>query len=400
MTTRAHAATPSTGPEGSDVASVAGRIENLLDDDGHFNPDPDTISRGHPDYDADSDARTEHPGRDDRGRFRKGAGADDEAETVEATDEVEDDARGDDRTEDTTDGDTDDDLAAAADDEQAAEQEDTATIETVEQLAEALEVPLDDLRQSLQFSFKAADEDVTVTLAELQAGYQKDADYRRQTAQHAETVRAAESEYGQRMNSYNEQNLLLGQQFQVAEQLIGAELSDPRLAALRDADPAEWTARREEIGQRIQALHGARQQAAANYDQFRTEQLGALRDREMTRLKEAVPDWSPEVRTTAGEAMRSLGYSEQEVGEVLDHRMIVGAVELANLRKEVEQLRQEKAKGAESVKRVRKEVPKTTKPGKPASGVKVQRNKLENLRRRAAKTGRIEDAAKVIESLL
>lgn len=395
---RAQAATTSTGPEGSDIRSVAGQIEGLLDDDGHYNPDGGQPSRAHPDYVEADDDRAQTPGRDDRGRFRREAAAEDDAEGEQP--EVEDDARGDERTEDTTEGDTDDALAATADDEPDTGDEDTATLETVEQLAEQLEVPLDDLKGNLQFTFKAAGEDVTVTLAELEKGYQKDADYRRLTAQHSEAVRAAESDYSQRMQQYTEQNVLLAGAMQQAEQLVGQELHDPRLAELRVTDPAEWTARREEIGQRLTALQNSRQHAAANFEQFRIGQLEALRTREMTRLTEALPDWSPEVRTKAGEAMQTLGYSEKEIGELFDHRMIVGAVELADLRAEVEQLRAEKAEARKSVKRVRKEVPKITKPGKPAGGVRVQRGKLEGLRKKAAKSGRVEDAAAVIEQLL
>lgn len=88
---------------------------------------------------------------------------------------------------------------------------------------------------------------------------------------------------------------------------------------------------------------------------------------------------------------------------MLDHRLIVGALELHALRAEVAKLREAKQTGEARAKDVRKAVPKVQKPGraKPGSrGARVRRDNITKLRARAAKSGKVEDAAKVIENLM
>jgi hypothetical protein len=391
--------TPSTGGEGSDLRSVAGQIEGLLDDDGHFNPGNEP-SRGHPDYDESESRSRQH--RDSRGRFQKTADDSDDAENEDTSDEeieaAADDVPDED-TEQTDDGDTNEEIVASADDEAQPDDQET-TIETLAQFAEALEVPLDDLKAQLQHTFNAAGEEVTVTLAELEKGYQKDADYRRSTAKLAEERKATEQQFQQRLQDYEQQNTLLAQQMHVAEQLVAAELEDPRLMELRQRDPAEWTARREEIGQRLGALRNARQQAAQNYQNFVAQNMKETRERELTALQSAVPEFGDAQRTTAKDTLASLGLTAEEVGNLMDHRLIVGALELAQLRKENAELKQLKESAQNTVKRVKKEVPKLQKPGKSRTAKPVRKDNVAKLRERARKTGRVEDAAKVIEQFL
>jgi len=183
---------------------------------------------------------------------------------------------------------------------------------------------------------------------------------------------------------------------------VAAELNDPRLTRLRESDPAEWTARRDEIGQRLQHLREVRMKAAQAYDQYTQQTMQQMRERELKALNEAVPDFGKEHAQKARETLNSLGMSEQEIGNVMDHRLIRGALELAELRAEVNELRELQSKAKNAVKRVKKDVPKLQKPAKQqrksASG--LQRDKVAQLRQRARKTGRVEDAAKVIESMI
>lgn len=392
--------TPSGGnPEGSDLRSVARQVEGLLDDDGHFNPDPHQVSRGHPDYDESTDDRAQTPDRDERGRFKKGDAA--------AQDDVDDDETldipaGDDQDEDTQSGDTDDDLAASAD--QEAQHEDTETgdeIRTLQEFADALEIPLEEMAAAVTHTFNAAGEDVTVTLAELQAGYQKDADYRRNTAKLAQDRQTAETEFQQRRVLYEQQNHFLANSMQVAENIVAAELQDPRLAELRESDPAEWTARRDEIGQRLQALRNARVHAAQAYDQYTGTMKQQLRDRELAAIAERVPDFGKAHRDKVKTLLGEMGYSPYEISEVFDHRLVLGALELHDLRAEVAELRELKKQAETTAKRVKKDIPKLQKPGKQRrAGAGVKRDNLARLKDRAAKSGSVGDAAKVIEQLI
>jgi hypothetical protein len=398
-------ATPSGGnPEGSDLHSIARQVEGLLDDDGQFNPNPDQLSRGHPDYDESKDDRASSD-RDTKGRFTKrdddGLAADTEITGDGDDDETQDIPTGEDQDEDTRPGDTDDDLAASASDDAQTDDTETGDIRTLQEFADALEIPLEDMKAAVTHSFNAAGEDVTVTLAELESGYQKDADYRRNTAKLSEDRQIAEAELMQRRNDYEQQNYFLAGSMQIAENIVASELNDPRLTDLRESDPAEWTARRDEIGQRLQGLRNSRIQAAQAYDQYTNTMKAQLRDREIGALAQALPDFGPKDRATVKTLLGEMGYSSYEVSEIFDHRMVMGALELANARTELTELRALKKQAEDTTRRVKKDIPKLSKPGKQRrKGAGIKRDNLTRLRQRAQKSGSIDDAAKVIEQLI
>jgi len=394
--------TPSQGPDGSDLQTVAKQVEGLLDDDGHFNPNPDQISRGHPDYIEKDDPRADAPDRDTKGRFKKAAATEDGDDTATLDDETLDiPAASDDSDEDTKKGDTDEDLAASADTASTEDEETGDNIDTLQGFADALEMSVDDFKAAVTHTFNAADEEVTVTLHELEKGYQKDADYRRSTAKLATDRQQAEQDFTTRQNYYEQQNHFLAAQLQTAENIVAAELNDPRLAELRDSDPAEWNARRTEVGERLGGLRNARIQAAQAYDQFISANKAQLRTREEAALLQAIPDFGKQHKTTAKELLSTLGYSTAEISEVMDNRVIRGALELSALRSEVAELRQLKKQAGDTVKRVKKDIPKLTKPGKQRTKAKgVSRDNVTRLRERAKKSGSIDDAARVIEQMI
>ena len=392
--------TPSQGAEGTDVHSAARRVEGLLDDDGHYNPNPDQISRGHPDYIEGDDSRASSPDRDDRGRFKKTAATEDQGD--KQSDETLDiPAVSDDSDEDTLTGDTDENLATSAGDEATTDKEETGDdIDTLQGFAEALDMSLDDFKAAVTHTFNAADEEVTVTLQELEGGYQKDADYRRSTAKLANDRQLAEQDFFGRQQYYEQQNHFLSAQLQTAENIVAAELNDPRLTELRESDPAEWTARRDEIGQRLGGLRDARIQAAQAYEQFNYTNQAQLRAREENALLAAIPDFGKGHKTTAKETLSGFGYSEHEISHIFDNRVIRGALELSALRLEVAELRLLKEQAGNTVKRVKKDIPKLTKPGKQRAKPRVGRDNVSRLRKRAQESGKVEDAARLIETMI
>lgn len=402
------AGTPSGGnPPETDLRSVATSIEGLLDDDGHFNPNPEQLSRGHPDYvEADDDRANKQ--RDSKGRFQKSENAStEELEDSETAIEEVDDDRDTDQDADPTETDGDEEVTSEASDDAQTDETDTDTqdtIQTLVEMAEALDVSVDELKAQITHSFKAADEDVTVTLAELEKGYQKDADYRRSTAQVAEYRRAVETDMTQRQQVYEQQQHIAASQLNLAEQMVVAELESPQLTAIRDNAPEEWSARRIELGERLQYLRNSRQQAAGAYEQFRNHNRAQLREREMAQLKEAIPDFGEKHNSLAREVISSLGYSSQEIPEIFDNRLIQGALELGALRKRVSEMEAQHTKAKETVKRVKKDIPKLQKPGKSVSpqgqNARLRRDNVKRLQGRLRKSGKVEDAAAVIENML
>lgn len=391
----------SAAEQGSDVRSAATRIEGLLDNDGQYNPNPDQISRAHPDYDESQDRRARSPQRDERGRFRRSAPDSEQPPADDA--EVEQAADSEDVTNDADyEGDTEETLQQSAEAESEQEGEDTGSIETLAELAEALEIPIEELTGQLTHTFRAADEDVTVTLAELTAGYQKDADYRRGTSKLADERRNLEASHSMRMQQFEQENTVMAQQLNALEGMFAHQLEDPALNDLRNTDPAEWTARREEIFQQVNQVRQVRQQAAQRYNEFIVENLRQTKEREMGYIREKVPDFGDAQAGIARQTMQSLGYADQEIGAIFDHRVVLGVLELHALREENKLLREEKAKAKDTVKRIKKDVPKLTKPGKQRLQSKqgIERNRIQKLKDRARQSGSVEDAAAIIETMI
>lgn len=403
------------------VRNAAKQITGLLDDDGHYNPDPGRPSRAHPDYDENSpDGRRQRPERqrkdkgeqnnadrerDRRGRFSKKPDQVDDLDDAEEADfedlpEGDQEDEEDDRRASERDGESDTDDEAGTDDADT-----DNSIRTVTELAEALEIPPEELKASLTHTFRAAGEEVTVTLAELEKGYQRDADYRRSTAKLAEERRAVETQFVQRAQEYEQAAHATATVLNLSERMLSEELNSPVMAQLRQSDPSEWTARRTEIEQRINVLRNVRAQAAAEYARFAETTKRQTYDREMKALKEAVPDFDVSTHgKKASEAMASLGFSPAEIANLLDSRVIRGALELAELRTEVQSWRDKAKKAKETASRVKREVPKLQKPGKTrsanATGARVDRNKVQALSKRLNSTKNVRDAAKLIEATI
>lgn len=399
--------TPSNGnQEGTDLRHAAASIEGLLSEDpsGQLNVGNDRISRAHPDYDENLPHDEQKPVRDNKGKFAKKDGDPDEQDRVDQSAETDQQAEGDVDYEDTdgqqAEGDTDEQLAESAD--QQADQNDAETgdnIETLGQMADALEMTVDDFLESMTDTFGAAGEEVTVTLSEMRAGYQKDADYRRQTSKLAERTRDAEMTYNTKMQQYDDQNRYLAAHLQASEQFFAAQFDDPGLATLRHSDPAEWSARREEIGQHLNQVRQARDHATQQYGAFQTQQLLDLKAREGAALQQAMPDFTPTVHgEQARKVMESIGYAPAETAKIFDHRLVLAALELRALRTEVETLRAEKSRAKDTVKRVTKEVPRLAKPGKRTENRPIRKSNVEQLKARAKKSGSLQDAAAVIEA--
>ena len=388
--------------QGSDIRSAAKQIEGLLDSDGQFNPNPGQVSRAHPDYDESQDSRVPQQ-RDERGRFRRSAPQPEAEPPVDEAD-VEQVADSEDVPDDTLEepGDTEETLEQSAETESLEEGEDTDTIQTLSELADALEIPIEELTGQLTHTFRAAGEDVTVTLAELTSGYQKDRDYRQGTSKLAEERRNLEAAHSARMRQFEQENINTAQQLNAIEGMFAQQLNDPALNELRNTNQSEWLARREEIMQQVGVIRQVRQNAAQQYQQFLNDNLAQIKEREMGYIRDKMPDFDDTKANVARQTMQTLGYADQEIAEIFDHRVVLGVLELNALREEVKQLRELKDKAAQTVKRIKKDVPQLVKPGKQRLQTKqgIERNRIQKLRARAKESGTVEDAAAIIETMI
>lgn len=166
---------------------------------------------------------------------------------------------------------------------------------------------------------------------------------------------------------------------------------------LATEDPAQYLAKLAEyntLNRRLteaQAKHQATaQQFAQAQQQFQSETL----KREREALFKAIPDWRDDgkfkqAKTRILAYMAERGFSEQEVGSLMDHRALLVAYDAARFRESQKALKASaKSLGTK---------PKVAKPGASTTPAQANDEQTKALRQQLKKTGKIDDAAKLFE---
>lgn len=291
---------------------------------------------------------------------------------------------------------------AESEEESEAQQsdEELAPIESLADIAQALEQPLETVLDTLKATVKVNGEESTVTLRELTQGYQRDADYRHKTSQLAEERRGFESSKQQELTNIQNQHVMLGKIVQQLEQLVFADVNTAELERLRHENPAEYVIRRQDIADRQRRYQEIMQQGANGWAQTQQEltqaqqkQLQDLVAKEREALAQRIPNWSDTDRENLAKYLNgSYGYSSEEIGQLVDHR----AVDIA---RKAMLWDQQQVKAKEVTQKV-KQLPKLQKPAKATGPVHVQKTAIKQAQQRFKSTGKVKDAARLIENLL
>ena len=299
-------------------------------------------------------------------------------ETVEETQVVEEEYSDDD--EEIFD-DIDDEIAAELDEYEESDEEQTNVEEEIE--------------QPLTFTVKVDGQDIEVTQEELINGYSRQQDYTRKTqelSQQRKNIEQQQAELAQRDAIYSQ---LLPK---MEAQLKGELANEPDWNRLYEDDPVGYVREKQlwdekkEKAQAIQAEQQRLQEEAFAEQQKLIQQQVEFGQQ---RLLELIPEWqNPEVAAKEKAAIRdyainTLEYTQQEVDSVYDYRALLG-LRKAWLNDKI----------AETVKKkpTQKAPARVARPGtvtKKKSVTPVRRAK-----QRLAKSGKVQDAAKVFEQLI
>jgi hypothetical protein len=228
----------------------------------------------------------------------------------------------------------------------------------------------------------------------LKAGYMKDADYRRKTAEAAEAKRAAQAQVDAiRQEREQRANHLDAYLHLAHQQLIGDQ---QHLARLAQEDPAAWVAEKQAMEQRhanFQALLQERQALANRMTAEQEQEVSEWRKTERDKLHEKLPEWKDPQKASAeqrlvAEYLIEQGYSQDDLKDLFDHRALIVAREAALWRQHL------KAKQSVKEKQVKTEPGKPLKPGAaPPKQSDQSAAKVDQLRARAKRTGSQEDIA-------
>ena len=287
-----------------------------------------------------------------------------------------------------------------AETEPEAESEEEVTLESIEDVARALGVDTDTLMANLKMRVKVNGQEELISLADAQKGNQFERDYRQKTTELAEQRRAIQAERDLQLAQLQQAAQDAATAIQWTEQQILAEMHSPQMAELRQSNPAEWVARQSEIQGKLAQLHGVRQQTQAQIQNAwqaqqaqHAQYLQGYLAEQASRLTEKVSDWSDNKRDEVTKFLKDrYGYNDQEISGVVDHRIILLALDA-----------QRGAQAAQEVQKVLPKVqaaPKLQAPGKPQSKVTVKAKQLQGLKGRLTQTGKLKDAARLLEAMM
>ena len=346
-------------PQGTDLATAAAAIEKVWDTTDEPTPEEQDDNTGE---EGDTDVAPD-------------AGASEQDEN----DDIAPDA-----------GEGDEDGAGEGDEDEDAD----TPIQTLAELAEATEVPVEELLSGITHKVGEAD----VPLADMISSYQ-DSGTRRQMLQAMAVERQSNTE------ALQKQATVLSNSMQAIERILHIDMETPEMQALRTTDPGEWNARITEVGHKVQALNAFKERLSAMYDQHMEQERAKFFEAEGKRLKAEIPDWGTAKLQQAMGVISELGFSNEEVAGIADSRLLKAALQFDALRAENKALKEAAAKAKATAREVKKTVPKKTlSPGAKgnagATGKGIDRKNVVSLKRRLAKSHKVEDAAKVIEAMM
>lgn len=279
--------------------------------------------------------------------------------------------------------------------EPAQEPELVAESEEPEQEYEASEEVVEETQETPRYRVKVDGEELEVDLDELINGYQRTSDYTKKTQTLAEQRKAVEAERS-KIEEAAKLRDTYAERLQVIEQMLTQPEED--FSSLKDTDPIGYAvkvAERTEREKQLAAVRDERQRVLAQQQAEQQQRLQSHLSQEAERLKAAIPDLAD---NTKGEVVRreirdfakSVGFSEQELASVYDHRAVV------TLYKAMQYDKLQKAKPGVAKKVA--EAPKTLKPGN--GQVQTEDDATKRIRKQLKQSGKARDAAALFERFL
>ena len=262
---------------------------------------------------------------------------------------------------------------------------------TVDDLVEDNQI--EETQEPQTYTVKVDGKNVEVSLEELQAGYSRQADYTRKSQVLAEQRQKADQELAA---TQQERQRYISQLEQVSLD------ADTKLDEFKNVD---WTKLKEYALKRDQYRELqdskrtiAEEQQKETYKQQQDrqakwqEELGRQQEVIAQRLPDLVhPDKGPKLKAAIKNFAMNKGFLEEEVDALIDAR----SVEVLHSAMLYENL-----KNAKISKKKAKVVPKVTKPGAGVTRGEVDSEKVKQQRARLKRTGKVDDAAKLLEGFL
>jgi hypothetical protein len=247
-----------------------------------------------------------------------------------------------------------------------------------------------------RYRAKVGGQEVEVELDELINGYQRSKDYTQKSQALAEQRKAIEAERGH-LERVKQERMAYAQKLQALDSFLSQQNRGEDLEVLKETDPIGYAVKVAEQSQRdkhLAVVRGEQHRIAQQQQAEQAQNLQSHLKSESDKLASAIP----ELATPKGDAIRkeireyakSVGWSDQELSSVYDHRAVLTLYKAMKF----EQLQKGKP---ETMKKVQ-QAPKMLKPGTSAPSTKSSQDK--QVMQRLRQTGKVRDAAAAFERFL
>ena len=285
--------------------------------------------------------------------------------------------------------------------------ENAESVETQAEDAPTGELTVDDLVEDNQnvtnetpqnYTVKVDGKDVEVTLEELQAGYSRQADYTRKSQVLAEQRKQMEEELNATQQERQRYSSQLEQFTKDADSKLD-EFKSVDWTKLKEDDPMEYALKRDQYRELQESKRMVEEEQQNLADKQQTEMQQKWQE-ELTRQQEIMaqrlpefvdPDKGPKLKQAIKTFAMNKGFTEQEVNSLIDAR----SVDVLHKAMLYENLLEAKIS-----KKKEKVVPKVTKPGTSTPKAEIDSEKVKQQRSRLKRSGKVDDAAALIKSML
>jgi hypothetical protein len=263
------------------------------------------------------------------------------------------------------------------------------------------EVIEQELPDDLVIKVKDDGKELEVTLDELRKGYSRYSDYTRKTQALAE----------ERKSFHGEAEAIRMERAQYAELLpaLKAQLevqsdAEPDWDNLYNEDPIEaarlerhWNKSRQERVAKLQAINTEQQRIAEEMAKEQQRALADIVQSERAKLTEVIPEWKDE-STMQSEAKELREWAIDNGFSERDLSALVQASHVSILRKAM--MFDKGSKKVEKVKAQPKKVARIVRPGSSGTQVNARSTDVKKASQRLVRTGRISDAAALLDKLI
>jgi hypothetical protein len=278
--------------------------------------------------------------------------------------------------------------------EQPAEELETSAESDETEYSGESDEPVEEVKP--RYKAKVGGEEVEVELDELINGYQRSKDYTQKSQALAEQRKAVEAER-QHLEQVKQERQAYAQKLQALDSFLSQQNKGEDLEVLKETDPIAYAVKVAEQSQREKQLAVVRAEQQRIAQQQQAEQQQQLQNH-LKSEAEKLASVIPELATPKGDAIRkeireyakSVGWSDQELASVYDHRAVLTLYKAMKF----EQLQKGKT---ETLKKVQ-QAPKMLKAGTSAPDTKSAQDK--QVMQRLRQTGKVTDAAKAFERFL